>query len=371
MEGILYIVSTLKKTGPTNQLYYICKHLNDNFDISILTLSPEPEDSDCSRFNKLDITFNSLELSRMASVTVAPRKLDSFVSTNKPDIIHTQGIRADTLSALFLQDYPHVATIRNYAYEDYPSKFGLLQGNLMALEHLQVLSRVDAPVACSRTIAKRVQKHGIDASAIQNGVNKRKYTPASQSEQRRLRNKLDLPDDKHIFISVGPLIPRKDPRTVIEGFSRSRIKSSSNLVFLGEGPLRSSCESLVDDELVQFEGWVDNVEEYLKAADFFVSASKSEGLPNAVMEALASGLPAVLSNIDPHKEIIGDSPAGITFKCGDPDSLVSSLENLTSKEYNMISTAARHIIEKNLSAEGMAREYQNLYTEILETSNQA
>lgn len=363
---ILYIVSTLRDSGPTNQLFYLIDNLRDKFSATIITLSPEPEDSELSRFNELDIEYRTLGLSRLKGALLGPSKLRSVISRHEPDIIHSQGFRADTLSALFLSKYPRVTTIRNYAYDDYPAKFGPIQGETMARIHLYLLKRIDYPVACSETIADKIASHGIDTTPIQNGVDTTAFVPADDTMKSELRENLKLPQSKKIFISVGSLIPRKNPKRLINGFLSTDMADESELVFLGDGFLRDECEAMVGEEdPVRFEGWVNNVSEYLQASDYFVSASKSEGLPNSVMEAMAVGLPVCLSNIEQHDEILqyGEC-SGVQFDCCSSTSLASSIEKLTSLNYDLSSETARQISREKLSAKQMAQKYQREYNKL-------
>ncbi|NGM69087.1 glycosyltransferase [Natronolimnobius sp. AArcel1] len=355
---LLYIVSTLRQSGPTNQLYYLLDNLDDEFNAKILTLSPEPADSELNRFLELGVEYETLGLSRVKGGIVGPYQLRKAVRAYEPDVIHTQGIRADTLAAVFLSGYPHVTTIRNYAYDDYPAKYGGKKGTVMAFVHLNALKRIPYPVACSETIAKKVAPHGIDAVPIQNGVDTTAYTPASDSEQQARREELGLPESGPIVISVGSLIERKDPQTVIRGFFESELSDDGYLVMLGDGPLRDECERLVqDDSRVFFEGWVDDVDDYLQASDYFVSASKSEGLPNSVMEALASGLLVTLSDIQPHNEIMQYGNVGAEFELGSVSGLASALKSIKTID----SEEPRAVATNFLSATHMSREYQSKY----------
>ncbi|OYR69590.1 group 1 glycosyl transferase [Halorubrum ezzemoulense] len=362
---ILYIVSRLRPSGPTNQLYYILKHLNDEFDATILTLSPEPEDTELPLFQDLGVNYETLGLSRWEGLLFGPWRLRRKVQEIDPDIVQTQGIRADTLSALFLKGYPRITTVRNYPYDDYPAKFGTLQGKAMAAEHIRVYRRIDHPVACSETIADMVRPHGVDATPIQNGVDTEAYSPVSDEEKRRLRKPLDIPESAMVFVSVGTLIPRKNPLDVIEGFQNADIENGM-LLLLGDGPLQEECKSLAaGDDRVRLEGWVDNVSEYLGASDFFVSASSSEGLPNTVMEALSCGLPVILSDIQPHREILQyNAEAGTVFDLGDTRSLSEVLSEILNEEYSVVTAAARTLVVRNLSAKRMCEQYQDQYRKI-------
>lgn len=363
--SVLYIVSTLERSGPTNQLYNLVSNLDTSICVDILTLSPEPDDTLRPKFNNLDVNFHSLGLSRLKGVFQAPSAIADIADEINPDVVHTQGIRADSIAAHSLSKFPRVTTIRNYPYEDYPAKFNPIQGYMMAFQHLRAYKRIDYPVACSETIAARIAQHDIDAHAIQNGVNADQYAPVDGDRIVELRKQLDLPQDKGVIVSVGSLIDRKDPLTVIEGYANSSIRDKVTLVFLGDGPLRDECEAAAEGLNVRFEGQVDNVNEYLNAADLFASASTSEGLPNSVMEALASGVPVCLSSIGPHQEILQfDENAGILFEPENPEALSDALDSIVTRNGDQISKAARAIVTDHLSAARMAHEYQQLYAEV-------
>ena len=171
MKNILYIVSTLEKNGPTNQLSYIIKYLDKNkFEATILTLSPEPSDSMIQYFrNNLNVKIDSLKLSRIKGLLNGKAKIKKYIKDNDIDIVHTQGIRADGLIKNI--DILKVNTLRNYPYYDYPSKFGKIKGGLMVLNHMSTIrSNENNCIACAKTISKEFEKNGLKLSFIQNGV---------------------------------------------------------------------------------------------------------------------------------------------------------------------------------------------------------
>jgi glycosyltransferase involved in cell wall biosynthesis len=112
-------------------------------------------------------------------------------------------------------------------------------------------------------------------------------------------------------------------------------------------------------------GFVENVEDYLGAADVFVSASLTEGCPNAVMEAMACGLPVVLSDIPPHREILAfNERAGQAFPVKDAAALSRILSERAGTGCSEPSEAALSIIENHLNARKMSLKYQELYAEL-------
>ncbi|MDJ0688882.1 MAG: glycosyltransferase family 4 protein [Xenococcaceae cyanobacterium MO_188.B32] len=360
---VLYIVSTLRKCGPTNQLFYLIKYLDrQKFEPIVLTLSPEPEDSARSQFQQLEIAIFSLNLSRWQGTFWGASKLKSFANQHQPDIIHSQGIRPDTLAAKYLKNYKAVASIRNYPYHDYVMKYGKLIGYYVAQQHINALEKIKFPVSCSTTISQLINKHGIKSSIIRNGVDEDLYTPASFEEKIKLKYNLGLPLDTRIIVSVGALIPRKQPDIVIQGFLISQTQKDSILLMVGDGSLLASCQAIADNSSnIKFIGLVNNVVDYLKVADYFISASVSEGLPNSVIEALSCGVPVCLSDIEPHQEILNfNRQAGIMFSTGDVKDLGSRLDRL-SNNHCELKCIARSIVSENLNAKKMSENYQNLY----------
>jgi glycosyltransferase involved in cell wall biosynthesis len=245
-------------------------------------------------------------------------------------------------------------------------KFGPVRGRIMAWTHLQALQRIEKPVGCSQSVAAYLKSHGVEADFIRNGVDRDRFYPADQTTSRNLRKKLGLSVSALIFVSVGHLRNRKDPLTVIGAFKSSNVSDKSELVMIGEGPLQKECKnSAKGNSNIHFTGRIDNVEEYLQASDVFVSASKSEGLPNTVMEAISTGLPVILSDINPHKEIIEHNPsAGITFQVGDVCSATSALNSVEGIDIDMAGRHAISIAKNDLNARIMSEKYQSVYRSI-------
>jgi len=357
---ILYIVSTLGRTGPTRQLLYLISRLDRSlFDPHVVTLSLEPADSLKPKFIKIGIKLHSLELSRFTGLFLALFRLKRFLKLLKPDIIHSQGLRADWLSSQ-LNNTIRIATQRNNPFSDYPSLMGQIPGWLAAHLHYRALRRLQV-VACSESISQVNQRFALIDTIIRNGVDTTAFSPLVQSAITKYqRLELNLPVDGQLFIYTGPVINRKNIPYLIRTFAK---KTSHNdyLVILGTGPLLEHLRKIAGDKPnIIFRGGVDNVPQYLQVADWLVSASLDEGLPNSVLEALATGVPALLSDIPPHREILALSPdSGELFDVNDPDSLCN-LICMLARSADMRKNA-RALATNHFSCESMSARYQALY----------
>ncbi|TMP02600.1 glycosyltransferase [Pseudoalteromonas sp. S3178] len=358
---ILYVVSNLRRTGPVNQLLNIINNLDKNiFDCTVLTLSPEPVNEKESRlidYNESGIKVHSLNLSRIGSVLKGKNNLKKFISHYLPDIIQTQGLRADSLVCSIKPSVSWITTSRNFPIEDYPSKFGFLKGTLMAKKHMRVLASCPHLVSCSFSIAEKLKGCDISSLVISNGVS----NPDFKVLDKPIANPIRL-------ISVGSLIKRKNMEYIIDfAKSFSDLGYEFNLLILGDGPLREHLSKISPDN-VQFIGNVDNVGKYLIESDLFISSSYSEGLPNTVLEAISYGLPVILSDIPPHKEITNslDSSFSIDFSLSDsPKNLAFNLSNELPKLINISNTTLSDKAIKLFGAKAMSQSYQKLYKDCL------
>ncbi|EKE85196.1 glycosyltransferase [Idiomarina xiamenensis] len=356
---VLFIVSTLKATGPTTQLYNLISNLDrSRFEPCVLTLSPEPADSRWKAFAALEVELLSLNLSRIQGIWKAKHGLRKVIDVLAPDIIHTQGIRADGLMSRSKSGIPWVMTARNFPPADYPTKFGKVKGGMMVKQHFSIMKRCKHLVTCSETIQKQFADVGISGQAIQNGVNLSATTGADGSVLKEYA--------KPIYVSVGSLIPRKNMSFIIKAFSSLPEKQRGSLVILGDGPQKEQLESLRVKGVI-LPGNVSNVADYLAGADYFVSASLSEGLPNTVLEALASGLPAILSNIQSHQEIADvASRACKLFSLSEGTTALQRAMLEAPRDFDDESREdAKNSAYDNFSAQKMSMHYQDLYNSIV------
>jgi glycosyltransferase involved in cell wall biosynthesis len=371
MKNIVYLVSTLKRTGPTAQLYNIIKNLDKkNYRAHVITLSPEPSESRWQSYSELGIKVYSLSLSRMAGLLLSHRRLLRLLNEIRPDIIHTQGIRADILASSLSMSLPKLCTIRNIPQDDYGMTYGQIKGHLMVWQHVKAMRRMTRCVGVSDAVTENLMDcfKLPNTVSIKNGVDTDIYYPVSNSNKANMRKKLELPATGKIWLVSGHLSSRKDPLFLLKAWkSQFGGDQSNHLVFVGDGPLMQECllecKGVINIHLV---GRVADVASYLQASDYFVSSSKAEGLPNAVLEALACGLPVLLSDIHPHLEIWEMSRGiGKVYALNDENSFTRAILDIEKKDYDAMSRAACGLINNHLSAALMSSSYQRLYSELL------
>lgn len=173
-------------------------------------------------------------------------------------------------------------------------------------------------------------------------------------------------------ISVNRLIPLKDPAGVITAFEAAGA-AGDRLVMVGDGPLRRDLQLKAarhqPPTAVEFTGVVprDEVYQRMREADVFVSASRGEGLPVAVLEAMAAGCPVVATDIPPHREVAALAPGLRLVAVGDSQGMQRTLRRsleLSPEERSRLGAQMRACVEQHFSVESMNAQYGRTYVQV-------
>jgi glycosyltransferase involved in cell wall biosynthesis len=163
-------------------------------------------------------------------------------------------------------------------------------------------------IAITPQIKDEMLKYGIEEDRIEyvpNGVKIPKVIAKLEKRQQ-----LGFVDDEVIGVCVGRLMETKNHAFLLNLFASSNLENVK-ILLLGEGPLQSEINSIISDldllGKVELKGNVDNIEDYLQAADFFILPSKTEGLSNALIEAMVYQLPVLVSDIPGNRHVIGEN----------------------------------------------------------------
>lgn len=360
---VLFFVSTLETGGPTSVIFNIIRYLDaDKFTPVILTLSPEPAKSQKIDFENLGVHVYQLNESRISWIASRGEKLKKIIKEIGPDVIHSHSVRPDVASAKYLKGYKRMATIHANLFRAYKGTYGGVIAAWFTHWQLDAMKKIDQTVACSKWVHTLYKRKIKGLALIQNGIDHERFHLRDQEQKRELRKKFGLPLKKRIFISAGGLTTLKDPETIMKAFKSLEDKHSV-LVILGDGPVRSVVEEYASaNPDILYKGFTKQVDQYYGAADYFISASHSEGLPNSVMEALASGLPVILSDITPHREILEiNADAGMLFHCKNELELSDRMKELLKKDITQLQRSAINIIDTTLNARSMSQKYQEVY----------
>lgn len=228
----------------------------------------------------------------------------------------------------------------------------------------------DAFVAIARDIHHELRTMGVPEARIwniPNGVDTERFAPATPAERRALRRKLHLPDTP-LLTFVGRLTVAKGLDILLDAWAqRDAALASAHLVLVGDGELRASLEqqarSVGLDRSVIFTGSTTDTVSYLRAADAFVLPSRTEGMPVALLEAMACGLPCIATRVGGSAELIDDGQNGRLVAPENANALARALpEAFTTPAWG---ERARQRIVERYAIDVVAQAYIGLYETML------
>lgn len=216
-------------------------------------------------------------------------------------------------------------------------------------------------------VARRISPAG-KSMVIPNGIDLARF--ACAEEKASLRRELGVETPDPLLIYTGRLSREKGVDVLLEAAAMLKDQGAAlSLWLVGEGGERPALEAQVSrlglEKCVRLWGWQAQVERFLCAADIFTLPSRSEALSVALLEALAAGLPVVVTQV-------GDSPhlaqggAGLAIPPDDPAGLSQALRQLIdSPELRARMGAAARLCAAEFSLDKMAAQVQNQYARLL------
>jgi len=292
-------------------------------------------------------------------------RMHAAINEFKPDIVHTQCYILRYALPLLLthREITIVHTVQNLAEKDCGRPHGLIRAAYKAGV---------VPVAVSNAVAESLAAlHDVDPyKVIPNAVEVANWTKDPvRGDAFRLRFGLDM--EQVVFVSVASLTAKKNHAGLLRAFRTLRDEVGGAVLLLaGSGDCRSDLEllaaSLGIGADVIFLGAYDNVHELLCAADVFVLPSEREGLPLAVMEAMAAGLPIVSTAVGGVPEIVEDGHNGLLVDAGDEDGLAQAMITL-AQDPNRRKAMGRAAVAAapRFDVSHMVHSYEALYEELL------
>jgi len=229
--------------------------------------------------------------------------------------------------------------------------------------------------AIRKLIEHHVPAWGKRIRVIPNGVDLKEFSGNRDKNRAKFRKKLDCCDGERLIGTVGSIKVQKNPGLLIEAYSGLREISATRLVFVGKQLDQELFLNLLRvvkekglQKRVSFLPETTDVSGALAGMDLFVLPSSWEGCPNALLEAMASGLPVLASDTSDNPQIIGGEEIGLVFRNGDMKDLQSKLGvllKLTDEELEKKGRAARKRVEEYYSVSEMVERTEQVYTEVL------
>lgn len=232
----------------------------------------------------------------------------------------------------------------------------------------RIMLRNDAFAAISADIERQWRALGVPSTRMHrmaSGVDADHFRP---DPARR-----DKPGPTRVLFT-GRLHPQKNLDLLLEAWPRVAAETRAELILVGQGPERDRLEGRARDlgiaDWVRFAGAVGDVAESLQSADLFVLPSVAEGMSNSLLEAMATGLPCVASDIGGNRDLLGSGdrgPAGVLVAKPTPDAWANVLIGLIRdpERRRQLGTEARRRVDETYDLRRVSARYVALYRALL------
>ena len=254
-------------------------------------------------------------------------------------------------------------------------KFGDIQRSMSTLRgqlRLAVLRRwADVILVLDKEMEAEALSVGFDARRVQiisNGINSKSF--ATKHSRETTRHALGA-QDRVIVLYVGRLTAQKSLPDLLNAFARALTSCPAlHLVLLGDGPerfqLEAQAQGLKIDKQVTFAGSQQDVLPYLSAADMFVLPSVSEGISNALLEAMSARLACIATPVGGNRDLLDNGQSGLLIPVGDIDGWAGALVQLardTDLREKLGSAAQQRVLDR-FDFEVVGSTYQSLYRDL-------
>jgi sugar transferase (PEP-CTERM/EpsH1 system associated) len=371
---ILHVVHRFAVGGLENGVVNLINGLpSDHWRHAVVALT-EVDPSFSRRLQRPDVACLSLHKPPGQSVYFFPR-LWHLYRALRPSIVHTRN-----LAAVEMQIPAWAARVPGRVHSEHGRDIDDVDGTNRRHIALRRIARpfIGHCIALSRDLEVYLrQRVGVDAgrlSQIYNGVDADRFAPVGH------RRPIDGSpfNDPGLWLvgTVGRMVPVKAQTLLVDAFvtllkRESGLRQRLRLVLVGDGSLRAECARRLEAAGLQDLAWLPgerpDVPDVMQGLNCFALPSLVEGVSNTILEAMASGLPVVATDVGANADLVGDGLTGRIVGSGDADSLASALLDLASdpEAAAAMGRQGRQVVEKSFSLPAMLAAYEGIYKRVL------
>jgi glycosyltransferase involved in cell wall biosynthesis len=363
-KRLVFLIVSLSYAGAQTQMLALAKTLQARgWDIKVVTMMKPEGSTIVPMLEALDIPWASLDVTRGSSNPLEPiLKLRKILKKWQPTILHSHMIHANILARLarLVASIPILICTAHNTVEGGPIR--------------EIMYRLTDPLCdtttnVSQVAVERYIKMGIaprnKISLLPNGIDSTRFK--SNPEARvKVRETLGLEND-FSWLAVGRLDDQKDFTSMIKAFSMLK-NTKSRLLIVGEGPhlevLQTLLKELKLESRVKLLGVRQDVPELMNAVDGYVMSSVMEGLPMVLLEAAASGLPIVSTDVGGNREVVLEGQNGFLVPHSQPQALAEAMQklmDLPSVQQQSMGQKGREHVSKTYDLEGIVDQWEALY----------
>jgi glycosyltransferase involved in cell wall biosynthesis len=354
---ILYVITDLLRGGvPLHLARLACEMVRRGHRCTVVSLAPDGPVGDLLRNGGVEVV--SCQAAGKFDIRVFSR-LATLIREKQPDIVHALLFHANLASRIsaMICSFPSSRVINEVQTVEFERRWHL---RVDALTH----SACRCIVGNSPSVVDHLATHACippsQLRLIWGGVDVERICSATPID----RTSIGLPQNAMMILWVGRLDPVKGLDDLIPAFKNLDPRLNAHLVLVGDGAYRDRLNKLIDGHRrIHMPGSRNDVPSLLAAADLFVFPSYTEGLPNALMEAMGAGLPVVATNVPGCRDLVTHNQTGLLVPPHAPEELTTAMHQALSRPD--LGQAAATYISKHHRIEQCFDAYEQLYGETL------
>jgi len=374
---VLFLIDSLEGYGAEKSIVQIALHLKE---VTPIFIHLYKGDKLKPSLELRGIKVYSLQLDSEYSFKEAVNSIIPIINKEKPEIIHSTLFRADVVARKLKKVFPHIFLVGSFVSNSYGinrykqlSPISRIKLFSTQLKDRMTAGKVDFFVCNSKAIKKsNIRALGIPGNKVKviyRGRCIEDYLPTTESVNL-LKKELNL-DEQLVFLNVSRLHKGKGQLDLLKAFKVLNAQNPNTVLLIaGEGSFRGELEELIKslglEKNVSLLGYREDVAKLLALADYFVFPSYFEGLPGALIEAIISKTPSIVSDIAENRECFVENGA-LFFKSGNIKELGDKMkEALIIRDWKERTESSLENARKNFEIKKVSREYESFYRKIVE-----
>jgi len=381
MARILYIITSSGVGGAELALWQLLRRLDRaRWEPTVISLKPPGEIAGRIRTLGIEVlspgvgdetgAFAALEL------FLAARRLPRLLDGRSFDIVHSLLFRAHLLGRLAARRIGARAIVNSYRNSGEAGSGWLLRADRWTEARVTRFHLQSSALATA--LQQRLGVASERCVVIPNGIDLAEADAALAIGRDEARKQVGLFPIDLAIACVGRLHEEKGVAHLVGAFhALLQVQPTARLLLAGDGPERAALEGIVRTlrlgPFVRFLGSVASPWPLLAAADIFVLPSRWEGMPNALLEAMAAGLPAVATAVGAVPEMVVDGREALVVPPGDAGALARALAELATRPTRRreMGALARQRVENAYRIEATVAQTERLYDELLSPQGRA
>jgi L-malate glycosyltransferase len=367
---VIHLRNTITQGGAEKMILNWCNHLDPaRLQFSIVCFANPGQQEACllEPAEALKVPTFRLPWGRRKRLMAAVDKLVSIIRTTNASVVHSHDAKSNVVASL-AQLRTHVPVVGS-AYGWFGNR-SVFRVRFYEWLDVHMLKRFQTVVAISESLQRESVGRGLDAEKlvlVRTGID---YESLQRvPDHLAIRRSLGLGADDLVFGNLARLWPEKGQRYLLEAL---RIvadhHSSVKLVIIGTGPLeerlRAQAKELGIADKVVFAGFPDNLSEMIHILDAQVHSSLYEGLPMALLQGMAAGLPIVCTDVGGIREVLTHGESGLLVPPADSGRLASAMLELLEDPLaaRRMGDTARRFVREHYSMESAMNQLEAAYS---------